>query len=395
MVSVRLFPELTDEQRLMLDAVVRLVESSAPLPVVRHHAEQDRPGDPALRRQLADLGCCGLLVHEEHGGGSLSGNGVVDAALIASERGARLQQGPFVGTSVVAYALSESAAPGGLDALAQLTGGAAAAVWAADGVFDARGRAGLTVRREGDGFLLSGTVRGIQDADECAWILVSTHSQGAPLQLLLSNPTEGLVLERAAGMDLTRRFSDLRFDQVQVPATALVAGRGDDGNLLERQLAVAAVLCAAESVGAMDADFQLALEYAKVRIAFGRPIGSFQAVKHLLANTSLLLEMAKALVAGAATGLGRGDPDALALASIAKAFVGERALELTHNCFQVLGGIGYTWEHDHHLFMRRLAAEAFMYGSPSWHRRSLWRQAAVETNAHPEGLVDVRANCHR
>ena len=163
------------------------------------------------------------------------------------------------------------------------------------------------------------------------------------------------------------------------------------------------MLSAAESVGAMHANFQLALEYSKIRVAFGRPIGSFQALKHLLASTSLLLEMSKGLVAGAAEALGsqeaqgsqealgsqdalRGNAaDGLAMASIARAFVSEHAVELTHNCFQVFGGIGYTWEHDQHLYMRRLAAEAYLFGSPSWHRQRLWQQAVPALDASTSG----------
>ena len=134
---------------------------------------------------------------------------------------------------------------------------------------------------------------------------------------------------------------------------------------------VAAVLSAAESVGAMQADFDVALQYAKDRIAFGRPIGSFQAIKHLLADTSLWLEMAKGLVAAAATSLGSGAPDGPELAHAAKAFVAERGMELAQNCFQVFGGIGYTWEHDQHFWFRRLAADAECFGSAPSHRRQL------------------------
>ncbi|WP_307874798.1 acyl-CoA dehydrogenase family protein [Frankia nepalensis] len=379
--GVRLFPEISGEQRLMLDSVIRLVESNCPLPVVRRQAEQNRLGDADLRREFADLGCFGLLVHEDHGGGSLSGNGVVDAALVASERGARLQPGPFVGTNVVAYALSEAGTTPGLEALADLVAGKASAVWAFDGALVGDRRSVLAVRQDGDELVLDGTVCGVQGADECDWILVSALSSDGPVQVLVANPTGGMTLERVDGMDITRRFSDIHFSSVRVPARQRLGGSADAEGLLNRQLAVACVLSAAESVGAMDANFQLALEYSRVRIAFGRPIGSFQAVKHLLANTSLLLEMAKAVVAGAAVKLGAGAPDGPALASIAKAFVGERAVELTHNCFQVFGGIGYTWEHDQHLFMRRLASESFLYGSPVAHRRSLWSHADVSTGA--------------
>jgi alkylation response protein AidB-like acyl-CoA dehydrogenase len=122
----------------------------------------------------------------------------------------------------------------------------------------------------------------------------------------------------------------------------------------------------------MQADFDLALQYSKDRIAFGRPIGSFQAIKHMLADTSLWLEMAKALVTTAATALGGGAPDGAELAHAAKSFVAERGVELAQNCFQVFGGIGYTWEHDQHFWFRRLASDAECFGSASAHRERLF-----------------------
>src|SRR6202012_5469881 len=104
---------------------------------------------------------------------------------------------------------------------------------------------------------------------------------------------------------------------------------------------------------------------------FGRPIGSFQAIKHLLADTSLMLEMSKAMADAAADAVGSGRPEGAEVASMAKAFVGDCGLDLAQNCFQVFGGIGYTWEHDQHLWFRRLAADAEAFGSAPSHRRQL------------------------
>jgi alkylation response protein AidB-like acyl-CoA dehydrogenase len=210
----------------------------------------------------------------------------------------------------------------------------------------------------------------------CDWILVSTRADGVGRQFLLNRAAAGLSLAKADGLDITRRYFTLVLNDVRVPAGAAVGDPADGAALAGWQLAVAAVLSAAESVGAMDANFALALAYAKTRVAFGRPIGSFQGLKHLLARTSLALEMAKAVVAAAAEALGGDEADALVMASIARAFVSENAVELTHDCFQVFGGIGFTWEHDQHLYMRRLASEAYLFGSPSWHRRRIWERAA-------------------
>jgi alkylation response protein AidB-like acyl-CoA dehydrogenase len=171
-------------------------------------------------------------------------------------------------------------------------------------------------------------------------------------------------------LDITRGFAEVELDGLEVPASALL-GEGDAAALVDRQLAVACVLTTAESVGAMDHDFEMALQYAKDRIAFGRPIGSFQAIKHLLADTSLMLEMSKAIVLAAANSVGTDDGYGLEAASMAKAFVGDCGIDLAQNCFQVFGGIGFTWEHDQHLYLRRVTTDSALFGAPAWHRERL------------------------
>jgi alkylation response protein AidB-like acyl-CoA dehydrogenase len=124
-------------------------------------------------------------------------------------------------------------------------------------------------------------------------------------------------------------------------------------------------------------DFEMTVQYAQDRIAFGRPIGSFQAVKHQLSDTSLALEMSKAVALAAARTVGTGDDYGPEAASMAKAFVGDAGVELVQACFQVFGGIGYTWEHDQHLFLRRITTDAGLFGDPAWHRENLCQLAGI------------------
>ena len=163
----------------------------------------------------------------------------------------------------------------------------------------------------------------------------------------------------------------MRSEGAQIPPSAVVGTSGKASDLVARQSAIASVLTAAESVGAMDHDFEMTLGYAKDRIAFGRPIGSFQAIKHLLADMSLALEMSKAITLAAAKSLGADDGYGLEAASMAKAFVGDAGVDLAQNCFQIFGGIGFTWEHDQHLYLRRITTDAALYGDPVWHRERL------------------------
>jgi 3-oxochol-4-en-24-oyl-CoA dehydrogenase len=145
------------------------------------------------------------------------------------------------------------------------------------------------------------------------------------------------------------------------------------------------VLTVAESIGAMDHDLDLAVQYAKDRTAFGRPIGSFQAIKHLLADTSLMLEMSKGMAAAAARAVGAHQDDAAEVASMAKAFVGDCGIELAQNCFQVFGGIGYTWEHDVHLYWRRAICLASLLGPAS-----AWEERLGELGATTTRTRDLR-----
>jgi alkylation response protein AidB-like acyl-CoA dehydrogenase len=371
--------DLSSDQELLLQTTSRFIESTCPLTEVRALSAGDRDAGPEYRRQAADLGWFALLIPEAHGGGSVSGNGVLDAALVATARGAVLQPGPFVGTNVTAYALAAQADRGDhAKVLARLLSGEDAASWAAAGPageWDAG--AGVQAAPHGTGFTLSGSKTFVQDADRVDWLLVTAASADGPAQFLLAADTPGLQLVGRDGLDLTRRFADVRFDDVDVAPAALVGTIGDADGLVDRQLVIACVLTVAESIGAMDRIFTLALDYAKSRIAFGRPIGSFQAVKHLLADTSLELEMGKAMAQTAAASVGAGRPDGASVASMAKAFVGDCGVDLAQNCFQVFGGIGYTWEHDQHLYLRRLTTDAALYGDPAWHRERVCRLAGL------------------
>ena len=173
------------------------------------------------------------------------------------------------------------------------------------------------------------------------------------------------------GLDGTRACAELLVNEVVVPHEHVLGGAEAGDEAVDVVLRLALVQLAAESVGAMRQLFNMTVQYAKERVAFGRPIGSFQAVKHLLADLSLLVELSSAIADEAANALQAGRPDSAELASVAKAYVGEAGIQVSQGCLQVHGGIGYTWEHDLHLYLRRLASDAALFGDPSWHRERL------------------------
>jgi alkylation response protein AidB-like acyl-CoA dehydrogenase len=371
--------DLNDDQQLLLEATTRFIEQTCPLARVRDRAYDDAAFADAYRRQAGELGWFSFVVPAELGGGSVSGHGVVDAALVAYRRGRHLQPGPFVGTNVVAYGLaSEGDEEQRTKVLPSLMSGEASAAWAVAApprgvALDGVARATPT----GQGYRLTGRATFVEDPGPDGWLLVVAATDDGPSQFLVPSSGPGRRTERLGSLDLSRRFVDVHFDGAEVAQSALVGGSGEAADLVAQQLALACVLTAAESVGAMDHEFAMTVQYARDRIAFGRPIGSFQGIKHPLADTSLNLEMSKAVALAAARHLAAGDAYRLEAASMAKAFVGDCGIDLAQTCFQVFGGIGFTWEHDQHLYLRRLTSDAALYGDPTWHRERLCQLAGV------------------
>jgi alkylation response protein AidB-like acyl-CoA dehydrogenase len=362
---------LPPEQALLRSTSARFVTATSPPPAVRALAEGDGCLPRAYLEAAGELGWFAMFVPEAHGGGSVSGEPLADAALIATERGRALQPGPFVPMNVVADALARHGSDAQrAEVLPALVAGRTTAAWAAADErtgWDA-GRAVRWVEAD-HGYVLDGSATMVQDGASADWLLVTAGSARGRSQFLVKRDAPGVIVRRQGGLDVTRRFHRVDLDGVVVTAADLVGPLRRAGAAVERQLQVAAVLTAAEMVGAMEADLTLAVEYAKARVAFGRPIGSFQAVKHLLASTSLLLETSKA-VCELATRAGDGRYGAR-MASVAKAHIGDAAVELAEHCFQVFGGVAFTWEHDHHLFQRRLTVDAMLFGHPDWHRDHL------------------------
>ena len=364
---------LTSDQELLRDASARFIQATCPMTKVRELADSETGIESNYLRQAGELGWFAMLVPEEYGGGSVSGSGLRDAAVIADQRGRHLQPGPFVSSNVVADSLVRG---GSEDHRAKLlpliAAGDLMASWVIADVSGSWDVAeSLWCQTRGQGFVVRGTGLLVQDAGLADLLLVTANSESGVTELLIPKETPGVHVESMNSLDVTRRFDRVRFDEVEIQADALIGRPGGSAELVDRQLQVAIALTLAEMVGAMDRDFETVLEYSKTRTAFGRPIGSFQAVKHLLADTSLLLEASKAAAEAVVNAVEEGGGQASEIASIGKAFVSDCAIDLAQNCWQVFGGIGYTWEHDQHLYMRRLTMDAMLYGEAAWHRERI------------------------
>jgi alkylation response protein AidB-like acyl-CoA dehydrogenase len=170
---------------------------------------------------------------------------------------------------------------------------------------------------------------------------------------------------------LVRRFARIEFDGARIPASAAVGEPGAAAGDVEEQLRLAAVVQSAEMVGAAQVVFDLTLDWAFSRYSFGRPLASYQEIKHRFADMKMWLETSHALADAAARHVQAGDADAATESSVAQAYVGHYLAELVQDCVQLHGGIGVTYEHDIHLFLRRITADRLTYGTPADHRQRI------------------------
>jgi alkylation response protein AidB-like acyl-CoA dehydrogenase len=359
--------DLTEDQALFHETTVRFIEAELPVAKTRAWHDDSVGYDPKWLQKAAELGWFSMLVPEADGGGSVSGAGFLDAAILAEEMGRNVQPGPFVPMNVVAATIARcGTAVQRAEVLPGVVAGTTVATWAwasPDGGWD--DGAGVTATGDGDRLRLDGARGAVQDAASADLLLVAASRDGEPVHVLVPTAAGGVTITPLASLDLSRRFADVSFDGVTVGDGAVV---GSGAEVFDVAHQTATALTAAETVGAADALFTLTLDYARDRIAFGRPIGSFQAIKHILADQVLSLEICKAAAVAAAAAVQEADPAATEVVAMAAASVGERANALAQQCLQVHGGIGYTWEHDLHLYLRRIQSNSVLYGEPALQR---------------------------
>jgi alkylation response protein AidB-like acyl-CoA dehydrogenase len=360
--------DLTDDQELLRETAARFIEDNCPLTTVRELSESETGLADGYLAEAANLGWFALLVDEEHGGGSISDNAIADLAVIAEERGRFLQPGAFIPANCVARALSRGGSETArAEVLPGIMGGEVIATWAAaDPAGSWEAGAGVTATSEGGGTVLNGVKGVVQDAHIADWIMVTARAADGVSHHLVAADAPGVTVQPLEGLDLSRRVSRLTFEEVTT-SEPITGGL----ELHEELMQIAGLLTVAETIGALGQLFDITLEYVKDRRAFGRPIGSFQALKHQLADAGMLLEMSRGLVSAAVKSVGEGRPDASEVASMAKSFIGDNGVEISHTCFQMFGGIAYTWEHDQHLYYRRVVSDASLYGEPAWHRERI------------------------
>lgn len=365
--------ELTSDQEFFVETTEKFLDDKADPTAVRALRHDDRGYDGAYWKQGCDLGWTSLLVSEEHGGGTVSGDGVGDLALVAYAFGRHAAPGPLVATNVVAAALSRSGTGAHDDVLAGIVAGDVIASWAhaerrAD---DGLGAVSTEAVPSGDGWKLRGAKVAVESAGSAQSLLVTARVGGEVSQFLVATDAPGVSVEGMRSLDVTRRFSSVAFDDVVVDGDAVVGEVGAAAGDVARQLRLANVMQCAEMVGAMDRAMAITVEWAFDRYSFGRPLASYQAIKHRFADMKTWLEASHALADGAARAVQTDDPDADEVVSAAKAYIGHYGPELCHECVQFHGGIGVTYDHDLHLYLRRVVMNAALYGTVRDHRLRL------------------------
>lgn len=364
------------ETILFASTTQSFLQKEAPLRRVRELHAEGVSFDPAWWQRAAELGWTALLVPEHLGGGSVSDSGVTDLAMVAEQLGKTVAPGPLYPVSVVLTALVESAnAQTHADTVEALMSGETVASWAV--CEPGRGWAPLdpsvTATQTASGYRIDGTKDRVEAGAQSGLLLVVARCGDEIRQLLVPADAPGVQIVPQQSVDLVKQFAQVRFDGVVVEASAVVGSAAETPALIERQSQIAQLLQCAEVVGILQTVFDFTTQWALDRHTFGRPLASYQALKHNFADMKLWLEACRATTAAAVAAVAAGSPEAGVSASIAKSYVGEMAGRVVQACVQMHGGIGVTWEHDLHLYLRRVALYRSMFGTPEEHNLRVYQ----------------------
>ena len=357
--------DLTDEQQAIKSTAHDFLASRFKSERIREIAASESGFDEAGWKEMAELGWAGLALPEEWGG---QGLGAVELAVLFEEMGYALAPSPLFSSTVVGLAL----AAGGSDEqkdrwlrpLAEGTLRGVPALVDADSAVEPM-KFTMAAEPDGDGVILSGEKTLVADAESADFFLVATADS---CRHVVERGAEGVTVKPEESLDLTRRISTVSFDRVKVPAAATLPGGAEDYFPVFLRACVA---LAAESTGVAQRALEMSVEYAKDRQQFGRPIGAYQAVSHRCAQMLLETENSRSAVYGAAWAAD-AEPESLSLAaSMAKAYASDAGWRVPDMAIQVHGGIGFTWEHDLHFFLKRGRANAALAGDAKWHHEQV------------------------
>jgi alkylation response protein AidB-like acyl-CoA dehydrogenase len=371
----------TDEQEELRKTMRRFLDEKSPVGEVRRLMETPEGYDEAVWKQMAqELGLQGLHIPEAYGG---QGFTFVELGIVLEEMGRALLCAPFfssvcLAADAILNAGTEVAKKELLPGIASGETIATLALAEPNGRWDATGIE-ATATPDGDGYRLNGTKRFVLDGTTAGLIVVAARLAGTTADdgvglFAVHGDADGLTREALTPLDPTRKQASL--DLKDVKATA-IGTPGKDWPALQKTLDQISVLLSAEIVGGAQRCLDMAVQYAKDRVQFGRPIGQFQAIKHKCADMLLQIESGKTAAYYALWIAAKDDDELTTVAPMAKAFCSEAYFFAASENIQIHGGIGFTWEHDAHLYFKRAKSSELLFGDPTYHRDLLARRLGI------------------
>jgi alkylation response protein AidB-like acyl-CoA dehydrogenase len=366
----------SEEQEELRKTVRAFLEAKSSEEAVREQMETDHGFDAAVWSQMGEqMGLQGLAIPEEFGG---SGYSYVELGVVLEEMGRALLCAPYFSTVVLAantllHSGDEAAKAKYLPGIASGETIATLAFTEPSGKWD---EAGITMpaTASGSGYTLTGTKMFVLDGHTATLLLVAARTAAGVSLFAVDPAASGVTRTALSTMDQTRKQAKVEFDNT--PAE-LIGAEGEGWATLSRVLDLAAVGLAAEQVGGAQKVLEMAVEYAKVRVQFGRPIGSFQAIKHKCADMLLEVESAKSAAYYGMWCAAEMNDELPSVASLAKAYCSEAYFHATAENIQIHGGIGFTWEHPAHLYFKRAKSSELLFGDPTYHRELLAQRIGI------------------
>ena len=366
----------SEDQEELRRVVRQFLESKSPESAVREQMETESGYDEAVWGQMGEqLGLQGLVIPEEFGG---SGYSFIELIVVLEEMGRALLCAPYFSSVVLAgqtllHSGDDAAKKELLPGIASGETIATLAFTEENGRWDEEGITATAVK-SGDGWAITGTKMFVLDGHTANTLLVAARTDAGVSLFAVKDDATGLTRTPLSTMDQTRKQARVQFENT--PAT-LVGTDGAGWSVLERVLDLAAVALAAEQVGGAQKVLEMAVQYAKDRVQFGRPIGSFQAIKHKCADMLLEVESAKSAAYYAGWCASELNDELPSVASLAKAYCSEAYFHATAENIQIHGGIGFTWEHPAHLYFKRAKSSELLFGDPTYHRELLAQRIGI------------------
>jgi alkylation response protein AidB-like acyl-CoA dehydrogenase len=372
------------EQVLFASTAQAFLDKEAPLSRVRELHATGASFDTAWWHRAAELGWASMLVPEELGGGSVSGDGVADLALIAEQIGRTVAPGPLHPVNTVLAGLVDADnAETHSATIEALVAGELIASWAVyePGGSWSPGDTTVTATPTESGYRIDGVKDRVEAGEQSGVFLVAADCESTIRQFLVPADAAGVLVEGQKSIDLVKRYARVTFDGVEVGAEAVVGSAAQTPALLARQGQIAQILQCAEVVGILDTVLAFTVQWGLDRHSFGRPLGSYQALKHRFADMKIWFEACRATTGAAVADVAARAPSAEMSVSVAKSYLGDHAAPMLQHCIQLHGGIGVTWEHDLHLYLRRATLYRSMFGTPEEHNLRVYALTTEMENA--------------